>query len=412
MDDNVSYVAKIKEENNTFDSKAKKFLTIIGTSILLLIPLGIMSGLIQDRISYKNEAVNNIAKSWADSQTIDLPTMSFTTKNDKKADIINTLELNSYETNININTEFRKKGIFKVPVYTANVTQKGTFNNKYGNLNNQEMSTSISITDARGFVEEPQFSINNMPTQNSKNVTFNCKLNTNAKTIPFEISYKIKGLNNIAVALGGQSNNISIEGNWKDPSFEGNFLPTEREVTNQGFKAKWSVPSIALSNNKLGVPSISVSLLVPVDNYSMAKRATKYGFLLLALTFMGYFVFEITSREKKKIHPIQYCLLGGAILMFYLLLVSISELIAFNLAYFISAFMVMSLILIYTYYVITKKQSLGFAISITSLIGALYAFFYILLRAQDVSLFAGSIGLFIIIALIMYLTRNVNWYNE
>ena len=144
----------------------------------------------------------------------------------------------------------------------------------------------------------------------------------------------------------------------------------------------------------------------------MAERALKYGFLLLALTFMGYFIFEITSKENKRIHPIQYCLLGAAILMFYLLLVSISELISFNIAYLISAFLVMGMVLMYTYFVITKKQSFGFALSITSLIGLLYAYFYTLLRLQDIALFAGSIGLFIIIAAIMYLTRNVNWYNE
>ena len=95
-----------------------------------------------------------------------------------------------------------------------------------------------------------------------------------------------------------------------------------------------------------------------------------------------------------------------------MLLVSISELLAFSLAYFISALMVMGLILTYTYFVITKKQSIGFSVGITTAIGLLYAFFYVLLRLQDIALLAGSVGLFIMIAVIMYLTRNVNWYNE
>jgi inner membrane protein len=370
-----------------------------------------MSGMIHDRSSYRNEAVENVAKSWADFQVVGLPSMSFTTQKDK-IDIVNELELNSYETSVKINTELRKKGIFKVPVYTADVTQKGTFNNKYGDLSKHEITTSIWVKDARGFVSEPSFSINNMPAKSSQDIAYNTKLNTSAKTIPFEISYKIKGLNSIDVQLGGHTNNIFIEGNWKDPSFEGNFLPTEREVTNKDFTAKWSVPLIALSKDKNATSFVKVSLLVPVDNYSMAERSLKYGFLLLALTFMGYFIFEITSKENKRIHPIQYCLLGAAILMFYLLLVSISELLSFNIAYLISAFLVMGMVLMYTYFVITKKQSFGFALSITSLIGLLYAYFYTLLRLQDIALFAGSIGLFIIIAAIMYLTRNVNWYNE
>ena len=412
MEDQLSEELNFRKESKNFDSKAKKFLTILTTSILLLIPIGFMSGMIHDRSSYRNEAVENVAKSWADSQVIGTPKMSFITQNDKKVDVVNELELNSYETSVKINTELRKKGIFKVPVYTADVIQKGTFNNKYGDLSNKEITTKIWVKDARGFVSEPNFSINNMPAKSSQDIAYNTKLNTSAKTIPFEISYKIKGLNSIDVQLGGHTNNIFIEGNWKDPSFEGNFLPTEREVTNKDFTAKWSVPLIALSKDKDATSVVKVSLLVPVDNYSMAERSLKYGFLLLALTFMGYFIFEITSKENKRIHPIQYCLLGAAILMFYLLLVSISELLSFNIAYLISAFLVMGMILMYTYFVITKKQSFGFALSITSLIGLLYAYFYTLLRLQDIALFAGSIGLFIIIAAIMYLTRNVNWYNE
>lgn len=412
MEDQLSEEFKFRQESKNFDSKAKKFLTILGTSLLLLIPIGFMSGMIHDRSSYRNEAVENVAKSWADSQVIGIPKMSFITQNDKKVDVVNGLELNSYETKVKITTEIRKKGIFKVPVYTADITQKGTFNNKYGDLSKHEVTTSIWVKDARGFVSEPTFGINNMPAKSSQDIAYNTKLNTSAKTIPFEISYKIKGLNSVDVQLGGQTNNISIDGNWKDPSFEGDFLPTEREVTNKDFSAKWSVPYIALQKDKAEVSAIRVSLLVPVDNYSMAERSLKYGFLLLALTFMGYFVFEITSKEKKKIHPIQYCLLGAAILMFYLLLVSISELLSFNIAYLISAFLVMGMVLMYTYFVITKKQGFGFALSITSLIGLLYAYFYTLLRLQDIALFAGSIGLFIIIAAIMYLTRNVNWYNE
>lgn len=401
-----------KQKSNDIDSKAKKFLTILGTSLLLLIPIAFMSGIIHDRTTYRNEAVAKIAQSWAGSQVISTPTMSFKTLNDKKEENINELKLNNYEAVVNIQTEIRKKGIFKVPVYTAEILQKGDFENKYGDLSNKQISITADISDSRGFVTEPSFKINNGEAKKNQDVTYSTTIKTNAKSIPFEISYKIKGLNDINVALGGNSNKISIQGNWKDPEFKGDFLPTEREVTNKDFSAMWSVPRIALSKDSKEPSLVSISLLVPVDSYSMADRSLKYGFLLLSLTFLGYFIFEITAKERRKVHPIQYCLLGAAILMFYLLLVSISEVLTFNIAYLISAIMVMSLILVYTYSVITKKQSIGFSVGITSLIGLLYAFFYILLMLQDVSLFAGSIGLFFIIAVIMYLTRNVNWYNE
>ena len=409
MEEQIERESEYKQKCKEIDSKAKKFLTILGTSLLLLIPIGFMSGIIHDRTSYRDEAVSKVAQSWAGSQTIASPTMSFTIINDKKVEEIKELELNNYEANVVIKTEVRKKGIFKVPVYTAEVSQKGDFNNKYGNLAGKEISTAIGLSDSRGFVTEPTFKING-ETANVQDIVCKKVLNTSAKTIPFEITYKIKGLNDINVALGGYSNKVAIQGNWKDPEFKGDFLPTEREVTNKDFSANWSVPKIALSK---GAPSvITVSLLIPVDSYSMADRSLKYGFLLLTLTFLGYFIFEITSKEKKKVHPIQYCLLGAAILMFYLLLVSISELLTFNLAYLISALMVMGMVLTYTYFVITKKKSLGFSIGITALMGLLYGFFYVLLMLQDIALFAGSIGLFFIIAVIMYLTRNVNWYNE
>ena len=409
MEEQIERESEYKQKCKDIDSKSKKFLTILGTSLFLLMTIGFMSGIIHDRINYRDEAVSKVAQSWAGSQTIASPTMSFTIINDKKAEEIKELELNNYEANVVIKTEVRKKGIFKVPVYTAEVSQKGDFNNKYGNLSGKEISTAIGLSDSRGFVTEPTFKING-ETTNVQDVVCKKVLNTSAKTIPFEITYKIKGLNDINVALGGYSNKVAIQGNWKDPEFKGDFLPTEREVTNKDFSANWSVPKIALSK---GAPSvITVSLLVPVDSYSMADRSLKYGFLLLTLTFLGYFIFEITSKEKKKVHPIQYCLLGAAILMFYLLLVSISELLTFNLSYMISALMVMGMVLTYTYYVITKKKSLGFSIGITALMGLLYGFFYVLLMLQDIALFAGSIGLFFIIAVIMYLTRNVNWYNE
>lgn len=410
MEEQIEKELAYSQKCKNIDSKAKKFLTILGTSLLLLIPIGFMSGIIHDRTDYRNEAVSKVAQSWAGSQTIASPTMSYTIINDKKAEEIKELELNNYEANVVIKTEVRKKGIFKVPVYTAEVSQKGDFNNKYGNLTGKQISTTIGISDSRGFVTEPTFKINGETTK-VQDVVCKKELKTSAKTIPFEITYKIKGLNDINVALGGYSNKVSIQGNWKDPEFKGDFLPTEREVTNKDFNAHWSVPKIALSKD--GTHSvITVSLLVPVDSYSMADRSLKYGFLLLTLTFLGYFIFEITSKEKKKVHPIQYCLLGAAILMFYLLLVSISELLTFNLAYLISALTVMGMVLTYTYFVITKKKSIGFSIGITALMGLLYGFFYVLLMLQDIALFAGSIGLFFIIAVIMYLTRNVNWYNE
>ena len=215
MEEQIERESEYKQKCKEIDSKAKKFLTILGTSLLLLIPIGFMSGIIHDRTSYRDEAVSKVAQSWAGSQTIASPTMSFTIINDKKVEEIKELELNNYEANVVIKTEVRKKGIFKVPVYTAEVSQKGDFNNKYGNLAGKEISTAIGLSDSRGFVTEPTFKING-ETANVQDIVCKKVLNTSAKTIPFEITYKIKGLNDINVALGGYSNKVAIQGNWKD----------------------------------------------------------------------------------------------------------------------------------------------------------------------------------------------------
>lgn len=412
MNGNLDNTLNVEQKNKKNESKIKKFLTIFGTSIFLLIPIGFMAGIIDDRINYRDEAISKVTQSWAESQKIYTPSMYFKTTNSKNTEIINEFNLNNYEATINIKTEVRKKGIFKVPVYTAEVTQKGDFENTYGNLNEKKLFINTKITDNRGFINEPYFKINNSEGKYNQDTIYTTTLNTSAKNIPFEITYKIKGLNKIEAILGGNINKISMNSNWKDPEFKGDFLPTEREVKNNGFNATWSVPKIALSNNAEKPSTICVSLLVPVDNYSLAGKSLKYGYLLLTLTFLGYFIFEITSKEKRKIHPIQYCLLGMNILIFYLLLVSFSEFLAFYIAYLISSVLVLSLIYTYTYFVITRKQSIKFSLAITSTIGLLYTFFYLLLMLKDISLITGSFGLFVIIAFIMYLTRNVDWYNE
>ncbi len=394
------------------ESKALKAGIILGTSLLLLIPIGFMAGIIHSRSSYRDEAVKKVAQSWADRQAISVPHLSFNTQNDKNEKVTRELKLNNYEATVRIRTEMRKKGIFKVPVYIAEVTQKGDFVNSYGNLSGKQVTLGINISDTRGFVTEPIFTVNNSTPQKNQDVAYSTLLKTSASHIPFEITYQIKGLNAVEVDLGGRSNKIAIQGNWNAPEFKGDFLPSEREVTSEEFKAKWSVPQIALSQGRKVAPSVEVSLLVPVDSYSMASRSLKYGLLLVIFTFAGYFLFELTSKNPHKIHPIQYGLLGGAILMFYLLLVSISEILTFNVAYLISALMIMGLVGTYTYFVITKKQNRGFSVGITAVIGGLYAFFWILLRLEEVALLAGSLGLFAMLAAFMYLTRNVNWYNE
>ena len=390
------------------NSKMKKFALLLLMLILLLIPTGFWYGIIKDREAYKNEAVRAVASAWGDVQIFGSPSLSFSQQKDKITEVYN-LVLNNYSTDIKITTETRNKGIYKVPVYVADVKIKGDFTNNYGNLTGKELTLAFSVKDSIGFIEEPVFRVNNGKNEISQDTKYSFKLAKYEKTIPFEISYKIRGLNELFVNMGGQSNKVKISG------------------TNENFEAEWNVPKVATTNVAIVNPEtigrhgydeidngakIGVSLLLPVDNYRMATRSLKYAFLFITLTFISYFIFEITASNKKRIHPLQYLLLGAAMLIFYLLLVSISEFMPFGFAYTVAAVMTIAMISSYTHFVITRRQNVKFSIVITLLLSILYAFLYTLLRLQDLALLLGSLGLFIIVALIMYATRNVDWYNE
>ena len=391
------------------ETKMKKFWVIVTLLLVLLIPVGFMHGIIEDRENYKQEAVNKVATSWGNAQHFKSPSLRF--KDDSAKELaIKYLTLYNYNADVRIQTEIRKKGFFKIPVYTANVLLKGTFKNSYGNLTGKKMILEIGVSDSRGFLKEPSFKIANKPEVLVTGMEHAVLINSAPDFIPFEISYSIRGLNELFLNIGGQTNNVKISGNWVSPSFEGDFLPMNRKIENGNFEAEWATPKIATLS--LDNPKVGVSLLLPVDNYRMADRTLKYAFLFLSLTFLSYFIFELTSNENKKIHPLQYCLLGGAMLVFYLLLVSLSEFLAFNLSYIISAMLIITLISFYTYTVIGRGKSKKFPLLITSLMIILYAFLYTLLLLEDFSLLLGSFGMFAIIAIVMFSTRNINWYLE
>lgn len=398
-------------EGKVLNTKLKKFYVILVSLLILLIPMAFLSGVIDDRESYKNEAVSNIGKSWAGEQILFAPKLFLYISKDKK-NPKQALSLGNYEINVKINTEIRKKGIFKIPVYTASVKSKGYFKNPYGSIKNIKSELFFDVSDSKGFVEAPKFKLANDELKVTDDNICIRYLTLNSDKIPFEIEYKLRGINTLSVEPSGTTSKISISGNWKDPGFEGDYLPQERTVTSKDFSAYWSVPKIAtVKSDGVVTNKASVSLLTPVDNYRMSLRSVKYAFLFLLLTFVAYYVFEITQKKNTPIHPIQYMLMGGALLIFYLLLTSISEFIPFVWAYVISVLFTVGLICTYTYFVLTKKQNPKFTLLITSAILLLYTFLYTLLVIQDFSLLIGSFILFVIVAAIMYATRNVEWYE-
>lgn len=400
----------MEKTKKPLNRKVKKFYIVLGLLMILLIPIGFLFGIVSDRQSYKEQAINDIKISWGDTQRIKAPVLNLIFIG-KQESTMKTAALNEYNVSINTKTELRKKGIFTVPVYTADVSLKGDFKNTFGDLKNIKANLSFDVSDPKGFVCQPEFKLLNKDFKSTGGKEYSENITTKNSNIPFEIHYKIRGMNEIYVYPEGLNNNIKISSNWGNPEFKGHFLPSQKSITSESFSAEWNIPAIAVSSSALDSVA-GVSFLLPVDNYRMAERAVKYAFLFLALTFLTYFIHEITSHKETPVHQLQYLMIGAAMLIFYLLLVSISEFTPFWCAYIIAAAMTIGLIGLYTYNVITKRKNPKFTILIVMIMSLLYLFLYVLLALQDLSLIIGSIGLFAIMSLVMYSTRNVEWYND
>jgi inner membrane protein len=215
-------------------------------------------------------------------------------------------------------------------------------------------------------------------------------------------------------------NEATLKSNWPDPGFRGAFLPAERSVRPDGFDAKWKVSyygrdypqswtsrtgnerftTQAVSNSLFGAQFLSI-----LDAYRYVERSIKYGVLFLVLVFTAFFLFEVTARQK--IHPFQYLMVGAALCLFYLLLLSISEFIGFSWAYLVAA--VASTLLI-TWYCRFFLGGGVRAFMIGTGLAGVYLFLYITLRQQDYALLMGAIALFVVLAIVMYVTRKVDWY--
>jgi len=234
-------------------------------------------------------------------------------------------------------------------------------------------------------------------------------------SIPFGMRAIIKGSEELRfIPLSGNSN-YEIKSSWPSPSFDGSVLPDERKVSDSGFTAQWKF-------NKANLPfgtilkdinttdldiNFGITLLQPADQYAKTERCVKYAILFIGLTFGLFFIVEIT--QKKPVHPLQYILIGLALVIFYTLLLSFSEFIHFDIAYLISSLAVITMITLYAKQLFGNWRSAMLAGGIITL---QYSFIFVLIRLEDTALLVGSIGLFIVLGLVMYASRKIDWYGK
>ena len=412
----------------------------IGVIALLLIPLTMIQSLITERQKYRDEAVNEINKSWAGSQVVAGPILTIINeslvenRNGEKylaQNNYNLLPENlKYETEVFPETRYR--GIYEVTLYEANIRISGYFDlDKIKTVNYEELLLNVkenylsfSISDLKGLQEDLAANWNKEkkevnPGLKTKDLfhngfTTDVNINKNDKKYYFDVTIKLKGSENLEFIPLAKSTEVSVKSNWNNPSFVGNFLPSSRKVNSDGFTANWNVNHFnreypqEWQNNKYELYSTAfgVKLLVPVDEHQKTMRTSKYGIMIILLTFVSFFMIEIFS--KKVLHPIQYLLIGLSLVIFYSILLSLSEYLLFQYSYLIASLLVVSLISLYTSNVYGNYK-LGMLIGVFLIL--FYGFMYIILQLQDYSLLLGNIALFIVLAAIMYLTRKINWYD-
>ena len=432
-----------------------KLLAIAGLAILLLIPLLWVGDIIRERSNYKSAAVREVTNSWTGQQLITGPFIIQPYSLKVESSIYNKVskeyepgfktkykELLILPEQLNVTgdvaTQTRKRGIYQVPVYTAELFIDGQFSNqavldlktKHGELINFKQATVVTaIEDMRGIKGLPKFSLGQhsyalQPGTNNKHLANGLHTSIPAlnadklENTRFESSLALKGASNLSVLPIGSVSDIQLKSDWQHPSFQGYHLPEKHDISELGFIANWSTSPysndtqslmekcVFKGNCDLRNYALGVDMLQPIDAYVQTERSTKYGLLFIAITFAAFFLFEVLKQLS--IHPIQYTMVGLSLALFFLLLVSLSEHIAFGIAYLISALSCISLLAYYIAAILGSRQrGLSFAAGLS----ALYAFIYVIISSEDFALMMGAVLLFTALGAVMLLTRNIDWYQ-
>jgi inner membrane protein len=370
-----------------------------------------VSSLVDERKQRQSEVYMEMSSSWGSENTVlGGVFLSFAdeTSMPDKTDIEGT-----------ITAEIRQKGIFKIPFYTANLIIKGSFSNSSIHDGKKTLNLSIfnnhsvDVKYVRINGAEVPFSLRaNGSIPNALIIgNYSSAGNPNGNKTEITVSASIKGIDKLMFQQLSKKTDIAIKSNWIDPNFTGSILPSKRTIEPSGFQAKWELSGLLNSAGKSPQilseeESFGVSLFMPVNVYSLTDRSIKYAILFIGFTFLAFFLFEIFGRLR--IHPFQYLLVGFALTIFYLLLLSLSEFMSFALSYSIASSATIGLITLYSRKILQAKKR---TFLMAGMLVLLYAFLYILLQLDQYSLILGSTALFIVLAVVMYLTRDVNWYE-
>ena len=418
-----------------------KIAVLSGLTLALLIPALMIQGTVHEREKRRAEVLNEITSKWGGSQNIVGPVLSIPVEYimaDSKGKIrryTNMIYLLPDSLNIQgaMQPEVRYRGIYEILLFTAdlgfsgkfNLTNLGSLDLKDGLIKYDQAILEFGISDLKGLNNRMVLEWGDAQ-ENANPGIINCStikkgfhmrapLTQEKSEYAFRINLDLNGSESLSFIPVGEENHASLQSNWQHPSFMGDFLPKVRQIDEKHFSAEWKIlnlnrnfPQISLGNPiEFDNTNFGVQLIYPVDQYQKTTRTVKYAIMFIGLTFIVFLLIEILNR--KLLHPIQYLLVGSGLVLFYILLLSLSEHMSFPLAYFLAA---LSLILLVSFYARAILKDTRFMLVIAGVLTTLYGFLYINLQLQDYALLLGSIGLFVMLAVVMYLTRNIDWFSK
>lgn len=435
-----------------------KLAALAAVGFLLLIGLTMISGVVHDRQRWRDEATRSVAQSLAHAQTLVGPLLHSACvesweetvgagaerrTEERRREFLLTAPPERLQVRSTALMEERARGLHKVNAYTL----KAQFMAQWPDLAALRPESTVrgsrlqcgapilmlAVEDARG-IRAAQLDVEGNA-QSLKPGTFHPvyarglhaalpeALRHREGTVAATLELELMGTERLAIVPLGGTTDVQMQSSWPHPSFAGRFLPAEREVTDSGFTARWRLSSLATtaqqdiargralcepseSGGDRCADSFSVAFVDPVNPYSLSDRATKYGVLFIALTFVAVGLFELMQRLR--VHPVQYLLVGCALCSFFLLLVSLSEHLPFGVSYAVAA---TACVLLLGYYASHMLGGRWRGVPFGAGIALLYGLLYVLLQLEQTALVVGAIALFAVLAAVMVLTRKVDWYG-
>lgn len=421
----------------------RKGLAIVGVALLLLFPLAWLHGLVSERTAMREQAIASVARGWGGRQLLSGPilaipvTITLDDGHTQTRDWYVLPESLDLDVEVTVQDERRKLGVYEVPVYLATVHASGQFDieremakltagNQSIRVHAERGRLFLPLKDPRGVreikpSETPLTSVALEPWRGFPIPVLAAPLRTDLDFSKgkhsFDMTLRIAGTQSLAFLPLSHTSRVKLRGNWPDPGFASGFLPVERHIRDGHFDAMWQVLDLNRSYGarwlECDIPakdledsSFGVDLVQPVDLYQQTERAVKYAGLFIGLSFLTLFIWEHLARRP--VHPIQYGLMGLALSVFFLLLLALAEQLGFRLAYVLAALALCLLLGVYLAGAMGSRTS-GSASS--GAFALLYGLLYLLVTSDDYALLAGALGLFVVLAIAMVLTRKVNWYE-